>query len=120
MAVELTNELGRIMISDEPLLNIAGHAAVENYGIVGMNAKRAGDSFIELFKPDSLRRGVAIQAVSPDTVDIDLYVTLEYGVSLPAVAENVKNNVRYRVEGLAGVKVRRVNVHVEGVRVTAQ
>lgn len=120
MAVELTNELGTITISEDLILDIAGHAAVENYGIVGMNAKRAGDSFIELFRIDNLRRGVELTAVSPDTVDIDLYVTLEYGVSLPAVAENVKSNVRYRVESLVGVNVRLVNVHVEGVRVTAQ
>ena len=50
-------------------------------------------------------------------IDIDLYVTLEYGVSLPAVAQNAKSNVKYRVEEMTGVTVHTVNVHVENIRV---
>lgn len=50
-------------------------------------------------------------------VSVDLYVVLQYGVSLPAVAENCRNNVKYRIEDLTGVMVRDVNVHVEGIRV---
>ena len=55
--------------------------------------------------------------MGPQTVAIDLFVTLEYGVSLPAVAENTKDNVKYRVEDLTGLKVQYVNIHVEGIRV---
>ncbi|MDP3447353.1 MAG: Asp23/Gls24 family envelope stress response protein, partial [Eubacteriales bacterium] len=86
-------------------------------GIVGMNAKKASDSFIELFGKDNMRRGVKVTVVSPDVIDIDLYVTLEYGVSLPAVAQNAKSNVKYRVEEMTGITVRAVNVHVENIRV---
>lgn len=50
-------------------------------------------------------------------LDIDIYVTLVYGVSLPAVAHNAMQNVRYRVEELTGLKVRNVNIHVESIRV---
>ena len=117
MAVELTTEIGKITIADDLISNIAGYAAVENYGIVGMNAKKAADSFVELFGVDNLKRGVSVTPVSADEVDIDLYVTLEYGVSLPAVAENTKSNVKYRVEEMTGIRVRKVNVHVESIRV---
>lgn len=117
MAAELVTELGKITISDDLITNIAGYAAVENYGIVGMNSKKASDAWVELFGRDNLRRGVKITTVSPNVVDIDLYVTLEYGVSLPAVAQNTKSNVKYRVEEMTGLTVRQVNVHVESVRV---
>ena len=40
-----------------------------------------------------------------------------YGVSLPAVARNAIENVRYRVEDITGVKVNNVNIHIEAVRV---
>jgi len=117
MAAEMITSLGKITIADDLIASIAGYAAVENVGIVGMNAKKASDSFIELFGKDNMRRGVKVTVVSPDVIDVDLYVTLEYGVSLPAVAQNAKSNVKYRVEEMTGVKVNAVNVHVENIRV---
>ena len=117
MAAEMVNALGKITISDDLVASIAGYAAVENYGIVGMNAKKAGDSLIELFGGDNIRRGVKVTVVAPDTVAIDLYVTLEYGVSLPAVAQNTRSNVKYRVEEMTGLTVQSVNINVESIRV---
>ncbi|NLI55060.1 MAG: Asp23/Gls24 family envelope stress response protein [Clostridiales bacterium] len=117
MAAEMSTTLGKISIADDLIASIAGYAAVENVGIVGMNAKTAGDSFVELFGRDNMRRGVKVTVVSPDVIDVDLFVTLEYGVSLPAVAHNAKSNVKYRVEEMTGITVRNVNVHVENIRV---
>ena len=117
MAAEMITTLGKITIADDLIASIAGYAAVENYGIVGMNSKKASDSFVELFGKDNMRRGVKVTMVSPEVIDIDLYVTLEYGVSLPAVAQNAKSNVKYRVEEMTGITVHAVNVHVENIRV---
>lgn len=117
MAAELVTDIGKITIADDLISNIAGYAAVENYGIVGMNAKKAADSLVELFGIDNLKRGVKVTMLSAKEADIDLYVTLEYGVSLPAVAQNTKSNVKYRVEEMTGITVRNVNVHVENIRV---
>ena len=117
MAAEMITSLGKITIADDLIASIAGYAAVENVGIVGMNAKKASDPFIELFGKDNMRRGVKVTVVSPELIDIDLYVTLEYGVSLPAVAKNAKENVKYRVETMTGIAVRAVNIHVENIRV---
>jgi len=117
MAAEIKTELGKITMPDDLIASIAGYAAVENYGIVGMNSKKAADVFVELFGKDNLKRGVSVTMAGHDVVDIDLYVTLEYGVSLPAVAENTRSNVKYRVEEMTGLIVRMVNVHVESIRV---
>lgn len=117
MAAEMSTAMGKIVIADDLIASIAGYAAVENYGIVGMSAKKATDSFIELFGKDNMRRGVKVTILSPEVIDIDLYVTLEYGVSLPAVAQNAKSNVKYRVEEMTGLTVHAVNVHVENIRV---
>jgi len=48
-------------------------------------------------------------------VDIDLYVTMVFGVSLPVVAKNMIDNVRYRVQESTGLKVSNVNIHVESI-----
>ncbi|MEL7608087.1 MAG: Asp23/Gls24 family envelope stress response protein [Bacillota bacterium] len=114
----IVNELGKIAMGEDLIASIAGYAATENYGIVAMSAKRASDTFVQFVGGDNLKRGIKVTTLeSGDAVDIDLYVTLEYGVSLPAVAQNAMQNVRYRVNEMTGLTVRNVNIHVEAIRV---
>ena len=115
----INNEYGKVTISEDIIATVAGYAATENYGVVGMSAKTATDAILKLVGSEAnKKRGVKVSFLGEgDEVDIDLYVTLEYGVSLPAVAENTKSNVKYRVEEMTGIRVRKVNVHVENIRV---
>jgi len=117
MAITVTNDLGTVSVSEDLIATLAGYAAVENYGIVGMCARSAGDAIVELFGRENLQKGVLIEKVGEDQVDVSLHVALQYGVSLPAVSQNTKQNVRYRIEDLAGVSVRNVNIFVESIRV---
>ena len=117
MAAEINTELGLIRLNDDIIATIAGFAAVENYGIVGMNAKKVGDAVTQLFGKDDVKKGVKINIGKDGDVIVDLFVTLEYGVSLPAVAANTQKNVRYRIEEMTGLHVSTVNVHVEAIRV---
>ena len=117
MALKMKNEIGVITVSEELIATIAGYAAMENYGIIGMYARSATDAFVELFGGDSFQKGVKIEKINDSEVDITLHVALQYGVSLPAVAENTKKNVKYRVEDMTGVPVRNVNIFVESIRV---
>lgn len=116
MAGVMTNDLGRITISDSVIEMIAGYAAIENFGIVGMVTKTASDGFWELLKKENLRKGVKV-AVADEQVTVDLYVMVEYGVSINAVALNAIENVTYRIHEFTNLTVMAVNVHVESVRV---
>jgi uncharacterized alkaline shock family protein YloU len=49
---------------------------------------------------------------------IDVYVVIEYGTRIASVANSLINGVRYSVEQSTGVPVRRVNIHVQGLRVS--
>lgn len=114
----ILNELGRITLSEELIANIAGIAAGENYGIVGMNSTKAKDTLIQFVGGDNHKRGVSVTILEGgETVDIDLYVILLYGVPLPTVAKNTIENVRYRVKEMTGINVRSVNIHVESIRI---
>lgn len=112
----VNTECGRIVIADEIVATVAGCAAVENYGIVGMASQKAGEGLWELLGRENVKKGVKV-AVKENVCTIDLYVIVEYGVSLHAVAQNVIENVTYRVRETTGLEVAAVNVHVEGVRV---
>ena len=113
----ITTELGKISISEDIIAMIAGYAASENYGIVGMSAKTTGDQLRQLVGGDNQKRGVKVTVLEDDEgVDIDLFVTIVYGTSLSAVAKNAIENVRYRVKEMTGLNVRNVNIHVEAIR----
>ena len=114
MTAVIKNELGTITMNEELIASIAGFAAGENYGIVAMNSKTAGDALLQLVGGENVKRGVKVSILEDQSIDIDLYVTLMYGVSLPAVAANT---IKYRVEELTGLKVKHVNIYVEAVRV---
>ncbi len=116
MGARKINALGEIVISDEVLATLAGVTAIKCYGIVGMAAKRASDGIVQLLGIENLSRGVKVQTTEDD-IEIDLYIIVEYGVSISTVAKNVIETVKYSVENFTGLTVDRVNVFVESVRV---
>lgn len=116
MAIKTTNQYGSIEYTDDVLANIAGLATMECYGVVGMASKRATDGFWELLKRENLSKGVKITSTDEDLL-IDLYIIVEYGTKISVIADNIIQKVKYTVEGLTGINVRKVTVNVQGIRV---
>ncbi len=116
MAARFENEIGRVSIDDNVIATIAGLSAMEGYGIVGMASKNTTDGFFELLKWENLAKGVKVNTRNKEII-IDLYVILEYGVRISVVANNIIEKVKFNVENLTGLKVSRVNVFVQGIRV---
>ncbi|MGI6189294.1 MAG: Asp23/Gls24 family envelope stress response protein [Clostridiales bacterium] len=116
MAAKKKNSLGEIIITDEVLAMLAGISAMECYGIVGMASKRATDGIVELLGFDNLTRGVKVQT-QDNNIFINLYIIVEYGISIATVAQNVIETVKYNIENFTGMNVKRVDITVEGVRV---
>ena len=116
MDCKFTTELGLVTVNDEVLVRVAGYAALDCYGIVGMASKRSTDGIVQLMGLENLGRGVKIRT-SGDKVDIDLFIIVEYGISISAVAAAIIETVKYKVEHFTGIPVGRVNVCVEDIRV---
>ena len=116
MECKIKNDIGTVYISDDVMLKVAGYAALECYGIVAMSSKRAKDGFVEWLGRENLSKGVQIRNVG-DMLDVDLFIIVEYGISIAEVCRTITETVRYKLETMTGVKVRKVNVTVEGVRV---
>ena len=112
----IKNQLGTISISNEVIAIIAGHSLEECYGIVAMASKRASDGISQLFNLENYSKGIIVRK-NENNVDIDVFVKVIYGVSINVVAENAKERVRYNVEKATGLKVGKVNVTVESVKV---
>ena len=116
MEYKISNDLGLITISEDVLLKVAGYAALECYGIVAMSSKRAKDGFVEWLGKENLTKGVQVN-ITEAGIYIDLFIIVEYGISIVEVCNIIKSQVCYKIENMTGAKVRRVNISVEGIRV---
>ena len=115
MAVNTSNVFGKISISDSAIAKVAKNAALECYGIVDTVSRKFTDSLSELLKKQTGGRGIKV-VTSGDRIYIDVYVIIKYGVSINAVAESLKENVKYKVEKFTGMIVDTVNVNIIGVK----
>ena len=116
MPCKIKNELGVITIDNEVVARVAGLAAMDCYGIVGMAAKNVKDGIVQLLKLESLTKGIRL-TMGEDSAVIDLHIIVEYGTNIAAIGETLASTVKYRVEEYTGVQVEKVNISVEGVRV---
>ena len=115
MSVNTSNVYGKISISDLAIAKVTKNATLECYGIVDTVSRRFTDTFSEVFKKKSAGRGVKV-VTSGDRIFIDVFVVIKYGVSINAVAESLKESVKYKVEKFTGMIVDTVNVNIIGVK----
>ena len=116
MKCRIYNKLGEILFDTEVIARYAGSVAIECFGIVGMAAISMKDGLVKLLKKDSLTHGVNV-TVDNNQITIDFHVIVVYGVSISAVADNLIENVKYKVEEFTGMEIEHVRILVEGVRV---
>ncbi len=111
----LRSERGDTIISDNVVSKIAGIAAQEIEGIqMGGGTARAVGGFLNSVTSGGQTRGVSVE-VGEQEAAVDLSMAVEYGKSVPQIAETVRRNVINRVENLTGLRVTEVNITVNDV-----
>ena len=113
----IKQQLGKVSISSDVVAQYAGSTAVECFGIVGMAAVSMKDGLVKLLKGDSLTRGIKVEIDSDNRIEVDFHVIVSYGVSISTVADNLIENVKYKVSEFTGLEIKKINIYVEGVRV---
>lgn len=116
MSRDWETALGCISVSEEVIATIAGVAATECYGIVGMASNKFKDGIAEMLGRENLSRGVEVM-LDQNRVAIVLNIIVGYGTKISEVAHNVIGKVRYSVESLTGLQVTDVKINVQGVKV---
>lgn len=111
---ELEGTLGVIDISTTAVTTIANQAVNQCYGVVGMANKNLANGIANLLSRDS-KRGIDV-TIENGAISVDVYVIVEYGVRIRAVAESIQHTVKFHVEKALGMPVSEVNVFVQGLR----
>lgn len=116
----LSTDHGKTSIADSVVAKIAGVATREISGVheMGRGAARAFGTMKERFPVGSsspnVMQGVKVE-VGERQAAIDIDLVVEYGVSIPDVAQSVRDNVIQRVENMTGLEATEVNVSVDDV-----
>ncbi len=108
---------GHIEISDHAIISVVHDSVLSCYGIVDMAPRSIRSAIGKRLGITSAERGIDVTAID-NTVTIDLSVVVEYGTPIFTVTTNVMQTVKFRAESLLGMSVDRVNVNVDGLRVS--
>jgi len=108
--------LGSILIQKDAIASIARQSTLQSYGVVGLAPKNLIENIRQLLVKDS-KYGVEVE-FDHDSLVIDLFIIVEYGTRIKSITNSVVNSVKYNVEKTVGLPVRRINVHVRGLRIS--
>ena len=108
----MSTHMGNIVIDNEVIAQYAGSVAVECFGIVGMAGVNVKDGLVRLLKMESITRGISV-ALNNNKLILDFHVIVAYGVSILAVADNLIDSVKYKVEEFTGIEIEKINIYVE-------
>ncbi len=110
----LESETGTTTIADAVVTKVAGIATREVPGVHdlgGGTARAIGGATRALGIGDERTQGVTVE-VGEREAAVDLIVVVEYGESIPQVANQIRDNVLKRIQGITGLEVTEVNIAV--------
>jgi len=114
-ATELVTDHGKTTIADVVVSKIGAIAAREVPGVHDLVTQGVGGAMSGLAQrvtgADTRSQGVNVE-VGEREAAIDLRLTVDYGVSIPQVAEAVRRNIMGRLEAMTGLIVKEVNIDV--------
>ncbi|MDO8536178.1 MAG: Asp23/Gls24 family envelope stress response protein [Candidatus Omnitrophota bacterium] len=109
-----TTELGAVKINNNAITTIASIAAMEIKGVSKIGGG-IGKTLFDFLCKKGTTKGVKIVVTASD-IRLTVYITVEYGVDITRIADEVQENVKMAVEKMTGLVLSGVDVVVEGVK----
>lgn len=108
------NALGKVEIAPEVIEVIAGIAASEVDGVASMRGNFAAGVVEKLGKKNH-GKGVRVE-LTEDSIKVDVYCFMKFGVSIPTVAQKVQDNIRQALKNMTALELDEVNIHIVGIQ----
>lgn len=109
--MEKDQDKGQITYANEVISTIVSVATTEVEGISGIVGATSMSGIIGKGRTP---RGVRVDMDGED-VNVDVSVTVDYGMPIQKVGRNAQENVRKSIESMTGLHVEKVDLHVVGV-----
>ena len=107
---------GSIFILPQALKTVARNAALQSYGVISLAPANPAETVSRFFKKEA-NVGILVET-EEDGVSLEINLIVEYGLRIKSVADSVVESVKYSVEKTMGIPVKRVDVHVRGLRIS--
>jgi len=111
----IETKYGEIVLTEEFLTDLAGNAAINCFGVVGMANKSPVDAVFSLICQDRLSRGIKVRTDGM-FVDIDLHIVVSYGTNITTIVNSIAHRIRYIFDSMCGLTVRDINTFVDGMK----
>lgn len=116
MTIEKNNTKGNVSITMDAIASIAGNAATECYGVVGLVSKTGIRAEIaQLLRIENYRKGVFARETKSG-VEVEMYILAVYGLKLTEIVSEVQKKVKYVLEKTLDIKFKSINVFVKGIK----
>lgn len=102
---------GRSLVTERAVVDLVRSATLGSYGVTGFGGRRL-DRWLGRF--GLAQSGIVVRRSDPFDVELDL--TVAYGVPVAEVARQVDSAVRYALRRALDVDVRRLMIHIDGLR----
>ncbi|WP_017472280.1 Asp23/Gls24 family envelope stress response protein [Amphibacillus jilinensis] len=108
------SSLGNVEIAPVVIEVIAGIATTEIKGVSSTRGNFA-TGVAERFGLKSHGKGIKVE-LTETGVAVDVFVVLDYGVTIPVVAQKIQHNIRQTLKTMTALDIEEINVHVVGVQ----
>ena len=116
MDIDKKTKFGVINITSDAIAQVAGNAASQCYGVVGMASKKSIRNEInELLKNDSFNKGVLVNK-RKDRIEVDIYIIVGFGLRITEIVSAVQKKVKFDLEKTFNIEFAAINVYVQGVK----
>ena len=106
-----TPKPGRSLVTRRAVVDLVRAATIGSYGVTGF-AGRPHERLLEWF--GLAQPGIDVRLSA--TLDIDLDLTVAFGVPVAEVARQVDSAIRYTIRHALGREVGQVTIHIDGLR----
>ncbi|MBS4176385.1 Asp23/Gls24 family envelope stress response protein [Lederbergia citrea] len=113
MTQEHGHSHGKIEIAPEVIEVIAGIAASEVEGVAQMRGNFA-TGVVERLGKKNHGKGIRVE-LTDEGIKVDVYCLMNFGVSIPTVAQKVQDNIRQTLSNMTALEAEEVNIHIVGV-----
>jgi len=116
MDIDKKTKYGVIIITGDAIAQVAGNAASQCYGVVGMAQKKSIRNEInELLKNENFNKGVFVTK-RKDTFEVDVYIVVGYGLRITEIASEVQKKVKFDLERAFNMNFAAINIYVQGIK----
>ncbi len=107
--------LGTVRVANEVVARISALAALEVDGVHAMYQAGGSQQLDRILRRPAAHRGVRVELLDDDRLQLDLFVVMEAGTHLPVMGATAQRRVADAIDRMLGLAIAEVNVFVSEV-----